>query len=843
MRTRTALCKPCCREEDDAECILQSNHFADEDELDDFTVESGDWEISGGKLAALSTGGSLIADAASPTDNAKVEVEVTFGGPGSVTLKGAWQNDSNYLFGRLTIREGSSFLKLFSRIDGEDNQIGETQFFTGNINGTYTIELCWTEDSAAFVLLPESEGDFIVGESGGFSPAGGGAGLSASVEGGVLFDDFYLWKHILDDPDCKDCRPVDDDDDANKNKCRAFTDEFAYEDEEIPSLVTTNGWRAGNDNWEFLDEELVYSGDGGGSTSTSPAIALPGQHFSHAVSVTVDVKTSNNAEQGICIFLHDSGDAIITGYKVNLVCSSLCARLEILTVPGPGSSEPCSPHHVFLPNCVGNKFHQLRLCINHWARVVSASVTNDDGEEYWTHCYVPGRPEKEDVAYSTLLLTNDSESGVDYYYDNVRVMDLLDYEEDDYYGELTDNDCPCCRPDGCEGFVEFFNSDSLDLCHWDTGGLSSSLTDGAYVFADSGELLYQGSWSGVNSACEHDHSFRVEAVFSFSDYGQSVTLVLDKKDGNSHFATITCESEEGAEDGTLSVGGSGDGDSITVPHLTIDNTYHAAVCMDGTEISAETGTYSISSNAYPFYGQQAGFGASDAGVAVTFWSVTHNIYSISCPDCAGGTQIGDPECENHPCDDHTFPTSLIGKLRFGGGDEHGGCCDELRRKSGSSFVMHLTAADDPIVLSTEEPFCPTEPGVEIPDVVGQCVGRWQSDGVFIGHVPMVGDCVEGGEPASEENEANWILGPHFLSLWRCWDGKLYLFGRANIRVDVLGHPELSGGSVIDLRSGPLSEEDLTINCLSLSGVLNYVDIPADVLCDFDTFWTLTISPP
>lgn len=187
----------CCQS-----CTIFSDDFSTDRTGTDYTVVSGSWSVSGGKLSTSSSGALITCNTSGTTGHGATasSLRVTSSG-GAGRVIGSYVDSSNYLFCEATINGGSSTFKLWSKSSGSDTQIDTTYSFTGSTSSTYGLCLTWDGSLAVATIYENAVAQAIL--RGAYTGTGNKTGMGASPgAGSAEFDDFRFMKIQADDSLC-----------------------------------------------------------------------------------------------------------------------------------------------------------------------------------------------------------------------------------------------------------------------------------------------------------------------------------------------------------------------------------------------------------------------------------------------------------------------------------------------------------------------------------------------------------------------------------------------------------------------------------------------------------------
>lgn len=187
-----------------AGCKIVSDDYSTDTDAN-YTDVAGTGAVASGERSTSSTTFLSIHNTAGNTGHGKAFVrgKVSVSG-GSFRVVGAWVDDDNFLFVRVTINGSTSEVTLWERVAGSDSQIGTAHRFTGATNTYYATSVCW-DGSAIVVSFDDGTGEKCIGNE-TYTGEGDQAGYGANISSGTAtFDDFLFTKHFIDDPDCPNC--------------------------------------------------------------------------------------------------------------------------------------------------------------------------------------------------------------------------------------------------------------------------------------------------------------------------------------------------------------------------------------------------------------------------------------------------------------------------------------------------------------------------------------------------------------------------------------------------------------------------------------------------------------
>lgn len=455
--------------------------------------------------------------------------------------------------------------------------------------------------------------------------------------------------------------------------CVVAEDNFDRDDEEIDAIDSTGNWSVEpDDSWEIDDNFLTSSGAAAG-VNTAEWIGDPDALPAH-IRIACDIEIGGLDRSAAIAY---GGGGVV--YRVYLkTIPELLAPCGVLRLTKNGVQVGWD---VPVPDLVPGYFHRLTICYNpDWQQVtasVSIKVQHPDPEvelelgathsAHWRDCEPPTGDEIK------IWLEIPDESG-SWIFDDFEISEIK--QTGSYYYYDGTGDCPCCPGGGCNAETLTFGAEDMD-CRWSEESGTWSQADGVVESSDAGaRLLWNGSWTGIDSECLPDDTTLVEALFSSSEGGAEAEVFLDWEGGSYHHARLTLESAPGEADGSLRLfenGAEVDGSPLLELEFAVDVQHRLRLCFDGETLTAVAGTQHRieKGDVGALGGQRAGIGVG-SNKLVQFERVVigHNIFAVGCKDCWGtvnddGSVDPDDAIDAGPCDeevavcrDDLFPRAL-----------------------------------------------------------------------------------------------------------------------------------------------------------------------------------------
>jgi len=341
------------------------------------------------------------------------------------------------------------------------------------------------------------------------------------------------------------------------------------------------------------------------------------------------------------LFGSDDDSATECGFLRIFDVTDLLAEAQIgATVPVPGlcarPSDPSGGGHFVM--------HKGQMCYDPETQLLSCSVTLASGGG--PNCmHAINLPTAEDPLDEPVLWlepmefpTGGSTYGGSYIFDNVRITQTKNIPDDytgEYgaFGEDEPSDCPCCGPRDCQSTTFDPNDPPCNVLN---------VEDTIYI--------YQRSWSGIDEDCMIDPTTFISVRFrtSADDYGSgpfTLRLMTNVYGAATYYLPVAVTFDN--DSGTISVNG---GDEVAVPGLAADGEWHLlTVCYDGSTLVGICDGTSAAAAVIDINGGM--FTAIDVDldvIEVEPVTVSHNIFSVDCPDCLSG-------CASAACSDSVPP--------------------------------------------------------------------------------------------------------------------------------------------------------------------------------------------
>jgi hypothetical protein len=185
-------------------CTIYSDDFTTDRTGTDYSVRSGSWAVSGGKITCTSASALIRAETAAGggATACYISADVT---PASTSDIGGVAGaivDDNTLW-KAVVQPGAAngTLKLYQRSGGVDTQRGSTATLTGYTSGMKTVCL-----SFAYGQVTVSVGSTAISYTASVTVASTKAGLvTGAGSSSVAFDNLAFNKHRKDDSTCSEC--------------------------------------------------------------------------------------------------------------------------------------------------------------------------------------------------------------------------------------------------------------------------------------------------------------------------------------------------------------------------------------------------------------------------------------------------------------------------------------------------------------------------------------------------------------------------------------------------------------------------------------------------------------
>lgn len=524
----------------------------------------------------------------------------------------------NYVFAEVTIVDpGCGELRFFVRSGGTDTQVGDTQLLGEMaLDAWHDAQVClwydeetesWQLDAFGFrqAIAPSVVGDQV-------------ALGTSTLTGTAQFDDFFFLYHGSERSGCPRCRTA---------PCIIDDDTFTRTDSDNPGCL----WEEIEGDWDVDDSELV----------TSDADAVLKNLARHprdltTVTVELDFKVATSGQSAL-VYLGYEDDANFASVAIT-VNSSECSTISIRQLPagfGPpfDFGELRGNYDAKIPTggLATGEWNHLKLCYSIgddlFPRLV-VLVTNPAGDTFAHHA--------RDASFASVVephvcLGTGGGSG-EVRFDNFVLRQHTDAEIE----------CDSCGYGDCRIFEDDFDDDEIS-CVWEETGDWTEV--GSTISIDgAGRLLCLAGHPGVNSQNKHDHSQSVEVQFRSSDYGDSLSVLVDytlwADDSESYYYAIVTLNADSETEGTLEIHKHefGDDDLLASVDVSLppDTDLTLRVCFQPTLLKAVVvGRASVEEQGFtPNFGQRVAIDADTSGtLEIDRFDYHTNIADEPCLDC------------------------------------------------------------------------------------------------------------------------------------------------------------------------------------------------------------------